>query len=245
MKKALVGLLRDPENNICADCKAVSHPRWASWSLGVFICIKCAGIHRSLGTHITKVKSVDLDTWKEEHLMQLIKMSNNRIANDYYEAKLPEPMQKPITDSNQLQTFIRNKYEKKKWVGTKVQSQPKQKVEEELQPSTESLLSDIEDTKPVENMSSSLLDLQLSSVPKPRSEKLSREANRPDLKKSILSLYSKPNNNATTNSFYQAKSSTGSSLSSTNSNTNTNSNPANISVASLDDNELFKNVWTT
>ena len=38
-------------------------PRWASTNLGIFICMRCAGFHRSLGTHISKVKSVSLDSW--------------------------------------------------------------------------------------------------------------------------------------------------------------------------------------
>ena len=45
-----------------------SGPRWASWNLGVFLCIRCAGIHRNLGVHISKVKSVNLDTWTPEQL---------------------------------------------------------------------------------------------------------------------------------------------------------------------------------
>ena len=38
-------------------------PRWVSWNLGIFVCIRCAGIHRNLGVHISKVKSVNLDSW--------------------------------------------------------------------------------------------------------------------------------------------------------------------------------------
>ena len=45
-----------------------SDPRWASWNIGVFICIRCAGFHRNLGVHISKVKSVNLDSWTAEQL---------------------------------------------------------------------------------------------------------------------------------------------------------------------------------
>ena len=47
---------------------SLSGPRWASWNLGVFICIRCAGIHRNLGVHISRVKSVNLDAWTPEQM---------------------------------------------------------------------------------------------------------------------------------------------------------------------------------
>lgn len=55
---ALRKLLERPENRICADCKdnsAGSRPSWASINTGVFICMRCAGVHRGLGVHISKV----------------------------------------------------------------------------------------------------------------------------------------------------------------------------------------------
>ncbi len=63
----LMSMLREEENKYCADCDSKG-PRWASWNLGVFLCIRCAGIHRKLGVHITKVKSINLDQWTAEQI---------------------------------------------------------------------------------------------------------------------------------------------------------------------------------
>lgn len=61
LQEILNQLLREEDNKYCADCDAKG-PRWASWNLGVFLCIRCAGIHRNLGVHISKVRMMDLRT---------------------------------------------------------------------------------------------------------------------------------------------------------------------------------------
>lgn len=43
-------------------------PEWASFNLGMFVCIDCSGIHRSLGAHVSKVKSIRLDDWSLENV---------------------------------------------------------------------------------------------------------------------------------------------------------------------------------
>lgn len=72
-----------PENAICADC-GTKVPRWASVSLGIFICTNCAGIHRKLGVHISFVQSCTMDKWKPEWIEKFSKMGN-KIAKMYYE----------------------------------------------------------------------------------------------------------------------------------------------------------------
>lgn len=112
-------LLKYPGNLRCADCKLQQHPRWASWSLGVFICIRCAGVHRSLGTHISKVKSIDLDSWTNDNLSQFfINGNNERVNSLYYENKLTDEERDTLdlSDNDILIQFIRDKYQAKKWI---------------------------------------------------------------------------------------------------------------------------------
>ncbi|XP_044280755.1 stromal membrane-associated protein 2 isoform X1 [Varanus komodoensis] len=109
----LANLLLEEENKYCADCLAKG-PRWASWNIGVFICIRCAGIHRNLGVHISRVKSVNLDQWTQEQIQCMQEMGNGK-ANRLYEAYLPENFRRPQTDQA-VEGFIRDKYEKKKYM---------------------------------------------------------------------------------------------------------------------------------
>lgn len=106
-------LLRDEDNKYCVDCDSKG-PRWASWNIGVFLCIRCAGIHRNLGVHISKVKSVNLDSWTPEQVVSLQQMGNSR-ARAVYEANLPDNFRRPQNDSS-LESFIRAKYEHKKYI---------------------------------------------------------------------------------------------------------------------------------
>ncbi|KAF8633181.1 hypothetical protein AX15_001480 [Amanita polypyramis BW_CC] len=108
--RTLRELVKRPDNKVCADCKR-NDPRWASWNIGVFLCIRCSGIHRGMGTHISKVKSVDLDVWTPEQMESIQKWGNQR-ANMYWEAHL-----KPghIPPEHKMESFIRSKYESRRW----------------------------------------------------------------------------------------------------------------------------------
>lgn len=113
-------LLLEEDNKYCADCDAKG-PRWASWNIGVFLCIRCAGIHRNLGVHISKVKSVNLDTWTEKQITS-IEGLGNRTCRKVYEASLPASFRRPQTDSA-LEHFIRAKYEQKKYTDKELEKQ--------------------------------------------------------------------------------------------------------------------------
>ncbi|XP_078672427.1 uncharacterized protein LOC144911848 isoform X2 [Branchiostoma floridae x Branchiostoma belcheri] len=109
----LAQLLREEDNKYCVDCEAKG-PRWASWNLGLFLCIRCAGIHRNLGVHISRVKSVNLDSWTPEQIQMMQEMGNYQ-ARAVYEARLPDSFRRPQTDSA-LEQFIRSKYERKQYI---------------------------------------------------------------------------------------------------------------------------------
>eukprot|EP00063_Salmo_salar_P035254 XP_014010089.1 PREDICTED: stromal membrane-associated protein 1-like isoform X7 [Salmo salar] len=124
-------MLREDDNKHCADCEAKG-PRWASWNLGVFMCIRCAGIHRNLGVHISRVKSVNLDQWTQEQIQSMVDMGNNK-AKQLYEAHLPDTFRRPQTDQA-VEFFIRDKYERKKYYDQNGLKTASKKVELQTDP---------------------------------------------------------------------------------------------------------------
>lgn len=108
--RTLRALVKLPDNKHCADCKR-NDTRWASWNIGCFLCIRCSGIHRSMGTHISRVKSIDLDIWTPEQMESIQKWGNKR-ANAYWEAHLKAGHAPP---DHKVESFIRSKYELRRW----------------------------------------------------------------------------------------------------------------------------------
>ncbi|KAI9297222.1 hypothetical protein K502DRAFT_288333, partial [Neoconidiobolus thromboides FSU 785] len=83
-------LKKDQSNLICADCDS-NNPEWCSINFGILLCIECSGIHRSLGTHITKIRSLTLDvvTFTPD-LITLLEKIGNGLSNEYWEYLLDE-----------------------------------------------------------------------------------------------------------------------------------------------------------
>ncbi|XP_041423196.1 arf-GAP with GTPase, ANK repeat and PH domain-containing protein 3 isoform X1 [Xenopus laevis] len=102
-------------NSLCVDCDT-PNPDWASLNLGAVMCIECSGIHRNLGTHLSRVRSLDLDDWPVELTMVMMAIGNS-LANSVWEHST-EGYSKPGPESSreEKERWIRAKYEQKLFV---------------------------------------------------------------------------------------------------------------------------------
>ncbi|KAH8675755.1 hypothetical protein BX600DRAFT_377323 [Xylariales sp. PMI_506] len=110
----LLQTLRDNDqgNLWCADCGGGSKVEWVSLNLAIILCIECSGIHRSLGTHISKVRSLTLDTTSfTPDIVELLLLVGNRVSNMVWEARLESGI-KPSAQATREQRlkFITAKY---------------------------------------------------------------------------------------------------------------------------------------
>lgn len=106
------------DNLLCADCSSGMKVEWVSINLGIILCIECSGIHRSLGTHISKVRSLTLDIHSfSNDIVELLLRIGNRISNLVWEATL-DPSTKPGANSTREQRlkFITAKYSERAYV---------------------------------------------------------------------------------------------------------------------------------
>lgn len=90
-EKSVDYTLNNPDSLLSTD------PTWASLNLGALICIECSGIHRNLGTHLSRVRSLDLDDWPSE-LTKVLTAIGNHMANSVWE-RCTEGRQKPTPEA--------------------------------------------------------------------------------------------------------------------------------------------------
>lgn len=109
---ALQAIRNAKGNGLCVDCEA-PNPTWASLNLGALICIECSGIHRNLGTHLSRVRSLDLDDWPGE-LTQVLAAIGNHTANNIWES-CTQGRAKPAPNATreERESWIRAKYEQR------------------------------------------------------------------------------------------------------------------------------------
>ncbi len=113
-QKILEKIIKENQfNNKCADCDT-KFARWASVNLGIFLCQNCASIHRGLGTHISYIKSVNLDEWTLDMIENMKKNGNEKI-NKLYEGNLNIKKPDLNSDLEERRNFIEKKYRDKKF----------------------------------------------------------------------------------------------------------------------------------
>ncbi|KAJ6103281.1 hypothetical protein N7486_005708 [Penicillium sp. IBT 16267x] len=102
----------DEGNNWCADCGSSSKVEWVSINLGIVLCIECSGIHRSLGTHISKIRSLTLDVHSfSNDIVEILLQVGNRVSNMIWEATLDHSLKpSPHSTREQRLKFITTKY---------------------------------------------------------------------------------------------------------------------------------------
>uniref|UniRef100_A0A671V2M3 ArfGAP with GTPase domain, ankyrin repeat and PH domain 2 n=1 Tax=Sparus aurata TaxID=8175 RepID=A0A671V2M3_SPAAU len=112
---ALQAIRNAKGNSLCVDCEA-PNPTWASLNLGALICIECSGIHRNLGTHLSRVRSLDLDDLPGE-LTQVLAAIGNHMANSIWES-CTQGRTKPTPNATreERESWIRAKYDQRAFV---------------------------------------------------------------------------------------------------------------------------------
>ncbi|EXJ78532.1 hypothetical protein A1O1_08933 [Capronia coronata CBS 617.96] len=108
----------DHGNKYCADCGSTSKVEWVSLNLGIILCIECGGIHRSLGTHVSKIRSLTLDVHSfTVDIVELFMLIGNRISNMVWESLLDKSIKPgPNATRDQRLKFITAKYVERAFV---------------------------------------------------------------------------------------------------------------------------------
>ena len=116
--EVMSNILAKPPNQVCFDCGSKA-PKWSSPYLGIVICYECAAKHRSYGTHISFVRSVDLDKWNRKQLKSLELTGNAYTKERFNDVGVP---------------LIGGNYDYNNSMVLKVRQEIAEKVKEELKP---------------------------------------------------------------------------------------------------------------
>merc|ERR1740130_1523460 len=98
-----------PGNTRCIDCDR-SKSEWASVTFGIFMCLECSGPHRSLGTHISFIRSVRMDSWSEKQIKRMKISGGNQACRDFLQSHGITNISTSFRISKTTFISIQNKY---------------------------------------------------------------------------------------------------------------------------------------
>ncbi|KAJ3410008.1 Arf-GAP with coiled-coil, ANK repeat and PH domain-containing protein 2 [Chytridiales sp. JEL 0842] len=105
-------------NKRCADCGVAEDVVWASVNLGLLLCIGCSGLHRGLGSHISKIRSLTLDRWLPETVDVMLSLGNQMVNGMLERTLSDDDGTKPTQESTNAdkETFLNAKYVKHQYL---------------------------------------------------------------------------------------------------------------------------------
>lgn len=203
--KKLAEMLTAPDNQCCADCSArLVDSVWASTTFGAFLCIHCAGAHRKLGVQLSRVKSLQLDSWTEEELLTM--RGGNQRVGDVYAKYLPQwaasdcsCLLLPDAPHTAREMFVRRKYEELRFTKLPSSALPTETANEEKgsdspkrpedSPTQSKAASKPSDTSPAPAPSENKRATAASSPPKARSAKQIKPGSVVEVTKRFLNYF--------------------------------------------------------
>lgn len=118
-RRKLLQLQKEGANKKCCDCQS-PNPQWASPKFGIYICLECAGIHRSLGVHISFVRSITMDQFKDDELVRMEHGGNDKFNKYMSEHGIDLKLPQKIKYDNPIATDYKDKLtcevDGKEWV---------------------------------------------------------------------------------------------------------------------------------
>ena len=108
-------ILSLPGNSNCCDCNT-EKPKWASLNNGIFLCLKCAGVHRSLGVDISTIRSLQIDSWSDKQILYISKGGNDKFKKNLSDYQIPLEstieLKYKSKASDYYRKFLKNEVEK-------------------------------------------------------------------------------------------------------------------------------------
>lgn len=110
-----------PGNDRCSDCNEPK-PQWASVTYGTLMCLVCSGHHRSIGVHLSFVRSVAMDSWTEKQITAMEKGGNQKLVEYFESRNIPKNMSIPQKYSTKQAEYLRNRLAR--WLEGKTEPPP-------------------------------------------------------------------------------------------------------------------------